>query len=165
MSATPEDRAAGSDHEHDENNHHHEDTSAVSGDKESEEEDNAVADLSDDESVLSEVDEAQFEDFNPDNVAIDDRPALAIDEENLKLIGRHKRKRPEDGEWEERPKRKKEGRRKKRRDEEEVGEEAEGRGRRRKEVERRKKREVTPEDDETLDPATSECLQYPGGHG
>ncbi|KAE8337854.1 hypothetical protein BDV24DRAFT_94430 [Aspergillus arachidicola] len=64
---------------------------------------------SDDESILSEVDEAQFEDFDPENVDVEDRPQLAIDEDNLKLIGRHKE---------------------------------------------RKRREPTPEDDETLDPAT-----------
>jgi len=67
-----------------------------------------TADLSDDESILSEVDEAQFENFDPENVAIEDRPALAIDEENLKLIGRHKRKRPEDGDDTE-PKKRKRG--------------------------------------------------------
>lgn len=53
---------------------------------------------SDDESILSEVDEAQFEDFDPENVDIEDRPQLDIDEENLKLIGRHKRKRTGDEE-------------------------------------------------------------------
>ena len=51
--------------------------------------------LSDDESILSEVDEAQFENFDPENVDVEDRPQLAIDEDNLKLIGRHKRKREE----------------------------------------------------------------------
>ncbi|KAL2006024.1 hypothetical protein VTN00DRAFT_9678 [Thermoascus crustaceus] len=125
--------------------------------------DKDVADLSDDESILSEVDEAQFEDFDPENVAIEDRPAIAIDEENLKLIGRHKRKRPEDGEEGERPKKKKERRREKksrRRDEDEVsaGEEVDGKRSRkaRKDGERRerKKKEATPEDEELLDPAT-----------
>ncbi|KAI5292182.1 Transcription factor iws1 [Ascosphaera acerosa] len=69
---------------------------------------------SDDESVLSDVDEEQFQDFDPANVEIDDRPQLAIDEENLKLIGRHKRARNEDGEYVEKKKRRKEGRREKR---------------------------------------------------
>ena len=74
--------------------------------------DEGGADLSDDESVLSEVDEAQFEDFNPDDVAIEDRPALDVDAENLKLIGRHKRKRRDDEEGGE-PRRTREGRREK----------------------------------------------------
>lgn len=68
---------------------------------------------SDDESVLSDVDENQFEDFDPANVEIDDRPQLAIDEENLKLIGRHKRSRNADGEWVEKKKHR-EGRRERR---------------------------------------------------
>lgn len=109
------------------------------------------ADISDDESVLSEVDEAQFEDFDPATVDVEeDRPQLAIDEDNLKLIGRHKRKRDEDGGEGDRPRRKKEGRREKKsrrmQDLEEGGERVRGRDQRR--------REATPEDDETLDPAT-----------
>lgn len=52
-------------------------------------------DLSENDSILSDVDEAQFEDFDPSKVAID-RPAVLVHEGNLKLIGRHKRKR--DGE-------------------------------------------------------------------
>ena len=106
---------------------------------------------SDDESILSEVDEAQFEDFDPENVDVEDRPQLAIDEDNLKLIGRHKRKRTEDGE---RSTRKREGRREKKsrrmRDLEEAGDEGEAKAKKRE----RKRREPTPEDDETLDPAT-----------
>ncbi|GIJ83806.1 transcription factor iws1 [Aspergillus pseudoviridinutans] len=106
---------------------------------------------SDEESILSEVDEAQFEDFDPENVDIEDRPQLAIDEDNLKLIGRHKRKRTEeDGQQ---VKRKREGRREKknrRRDMEEGADESEDKSRRRD----RKKRDATPEDEELLDPAT-----------
>ncbi|KAL4809406.1 hypothetical protein BDV18DRAFT_132014 [Aspergillus unguis] len=104
---------------------------------------------SDDESILSEVDEAQFEDFDAENLDIEDRPQLEIDEENLKLIGRHKRKRT--GE-EEGSRRKKEGRRKKSRrhaEEEEGASDGDTTARRRKS----KKAEVE-EDDETLDPAT-----------
>ncbi|KAJ5883674.1 Transcription factor iws1 [Penicillium subrubescens] len=104
--------------------------------------------ISDDESILSEVDEAQFEDFNPENVDVEDRPQLAIDEENLKLIGRHKRKRADDGEGRSR---RKEGRREKksrRAQDEDEGED----GSRRKE---RKKKEASPDtDEETLDPET-----------
>jgi transcription factor SPN1 len=112
-----------------------------------------AADLSDDESVLSEVDEAQFEDFNPDDVDIEDRPALDIDEENLKLIGRHKRKRGED---EGGPKKRKEGRREKKnlRSYDVEGDDADGkRARRREKTQRR--RTPTPEAEENLDPATS----------
>ncbi|KAJ5793712.1 hypothetical protein N7457_000311 [Penicillium paradoxum] len=105
--------------------------------------------LSDDESILSEVDEAQFDNFDPENVDVEDRPQLAIDEDNLKLIGRHKRKRTEDGET--RPRRK-EGRREKksRRAVDEAGDEK-GPSRRRE----RKQREEKPDtDEETLDPET-----------
>ncbi|RDW76640.1 transcription factor SPN1 [Aspergillus mulundensis] len=104
---------------------------------------------SDDESILSEVDEAQFEDFDPENVDIEDRPQLDIDEENLKLIGRHKRKRTEE---EGASRRKKEGRRKKSRryaEEDEGGSDQEAGGRRRK-----SKKAAIEEDEETLDPAT-----------
>ncbi|KAL4873711.1 hypothetical protein BDV12DRAFT_159453 [Aspergillus spectabilis] len=105
---------------------------------------------SDDESILSEVDEAQFEDFDPENVDIEDRPQLDIDEENLKLIGRHKRKRT--GEEEGSSRRKKEGRRKKSR---RHGEDDEGGSDRDTGGRRRKAKRVEPEeDDETLDPAT-----------
>ncbi|KAL4875339.1 hypothetical protein BJY04DRAFT_224115 [Aspergillus karnatakaensis] len=105
---------------------------------------------SDDESILSDVDEAQFEDFDPENVDIEDRPQLDIDEENLKLIGRHKRKRTGDEEGSSR--RKKEGRRKKSRrhaEDDEGGSDGDTGGRRRK-----AKRAEPEEDDETLDPAT-----------
>jgi hypothetical protein len=121
-----------------------------------------TADLSDDESILSEVDEAQFENFDPENVAIEDRPALAIDEENLKLIGRHKRKRTEDGDDTE-PKKKKEGRREKRTrrqmDSDDAfsgGDDASGKRTRKRKGRERKRKETTPEAEELLDPATSE---------
>lgn len=102
--------------------------------------------LSDDDSILSEVDEAQFENFDPENVDVEERPQLAIDEENLKLIGRHKRKRAE---GEEGRSRHKEGRRgkKNRRDRDEDGGEGAHRG--------RKQKEKSPDtDEETLDPET-----------
>lgn len=71
-------------------------------------------DLSDAESVLSDVDEAQFEDFDPAQITIEERPAIAVDEDTVKLIGRHKRKRVEgDAEGEVKKKKKKEGRREK----------------------------------------------------
>ena len=108
----------------------------------------------DEESVLSEVDEAQFEDFDPENVDIEERPPLDIDDENLKMIGRHKRKRTSGEEDEARSRRKKEGRREKKnrrmRDSDDV--EDEGDLERRKE--RRRARGATPENEEMLDPAT-----------
>lgn len=52
-----------------------------------------------DESDLSDIDEDQFVDFDPTNIAIQDRPAIAVDESNVGLIGVHKRKRADaDGE-------------------------------------------------------------------
>ncbi|KAJ5361432.1 hypothetical protein N7541_002276 [Penicillium brevicompactum] len=105
--------------------------------------------ISDDESILSEVDEAEFENFDPENVDLEDRPQLAIDEDNLKLIGRHKRKRTEDGES--RPRRKEGRREKKSRRATDDGDEA-GPSRSRKE---KKPREDKPDtDEETLDPET-----------
>lgn len=104
--------------------------------------------LSDDESILSEVDEAQFENFDPENVDVEDRPQLAIDEENLKLIGRHKRKRTEGDEGRARRKEGRRGKKSRRGRDEEEGEEGAPRG-------GRKKKEKSPEtDEETLDPET-----------
>ncbi|KAK2813439.1 Transcription factor iws1 [Emmonsiellopsis sp. PD_5] len=124
----------------------------------------ADADLSDDESVLSDVDEAQFEDFDAANVSIDERPAIAVDEENLKLIGRHKRARNEEEEEERRKKRNKEGRREKKKSRRKQdsddgfsgGEEISGkRARKSREGGERRSRKVVEEvNEEELDPAT-----------
>ena len=71
-------------------------------------------DLSDADSILSDVDEAQFEDFDPNQITIEERPAIAVDEDNVKLLGRHKRKRDAEGVDEEgKKKKKKEGKREK----------------------------------------------------
>ncbi|KAA6410070.1 MAG: transcription factor iws1 [Lasallia pustulata] len=133
---------------------------------------NPTADMDEDLSdsdILSDVDEAQFEDFDPANVAIDDRPAIAVDEDNVKLLGRHKRKRDGEGEVEGGKKKKKEGKRdkpkklRKKRDEDDNfsgGEELEGKRVRKKKAEgaegvRKEKvrpRKATPEDEERLDP-------------
>lgn len=133
---------------------------AAAGDDDNDDEEEANADGSDDESILSEVDEAQFEDFDPENVDVEDRPQLAIDEENLKLVGRHKRKRTEeDGDGERSSRRKKEGRREKKtrrmRELEEGGEDDEGEGKSRRRE--KKKRDATP-DEELLDPETRMSL-------
>ncbi|KAJ5127123.1 hypothetical protein N7448_007902 [Penicillium atrosanguineum] len=107
-------------------------------------------DISDDESILSEVDEAQFDNFDPENVDVEERAPLDVDADNLKLIGRHKRKRAEGEEG--RPRRK-EGRREKKsrraRDEEDAEEGSSSRPR------QRKQKEKSPDtDEETLDPET-----------
>ncbi|MCJ1358592.1 MAG: Transcription factor iws1 [Icmadophila ericetorum] len=128
-------------------------------------------DLSDNDSVLSDVDEAQFEDFDPANVAVDDRPAIAVDEDNVKLLGRHKRKRDADGDYdaEGSKKKKKEGKRekpkkaRKKRDDDDMfsgGEELDGKRIRKKKAvtegegkkEKPRPRKATPENEEELDP-------------
>ena len=70
-------------------------------------------DLSDNDSILSDVDEAQFEDFDPNQIAIEERPAIAVDEDNVKLLGRHKRKRDGEADGGAGRKKKKEGKREK----------------------------------------------------
>lgn len=123
--------------------------------------------LSDDDSDLSEIDEAQFDDFDPNAVAIEERP-VAVDENNIGLIGVHKRKRTE-GEEEERKKKKREGRREKpkksrkpREDDEALsgGEDLDGRRARRKKdtgerKERPRPRRASPENEENFTPEES----------
>ncbi|KAF2156093.1 hypothetical protein K461DRAFT_89359 [Myriangium duriaei CBS 260.36] len=113
----------------------------------------------DSDEVLSEVDEAQFEDFDPNAIAIDER--RVVDASDVAMLGKHKRKR-DDGDGEPKKKRK-EGRRdkpkkKKRRDGDDDdlagGEQIEGsRRRKHKEpTERKKRRTPSPENDEHLTP-------------
>jgi transcription factor SPN1 len=91
--------------------------------------DDIQAGLSDNESVLSDaldddqLDE-QFGEFDASNIAIEERPAQAIDEDTVKQIGVHKRKRTA-GEGEE-PKKKKKRADKPRRKKNKDGEEGEG---------------------------------------
>lgn len=126
--------------------------------------------FSDNDSVLSEVDEAQFEDFDPTNISIEDRPAIAVDEDTVKTLGRYKRKRDaDDGEVVK--KKHKEGRRekpkksRKKRDSDEDdfsgGQEIEGKRKRKTKAideggpsrkEKARPRKVTPENEEALDP-------------
>lgn len=141
--------------------------------------DTAEGGLSDNDSILSDVDEAQFEDFDPANVVIDDRPAIAVDEDNVRLLGRHKRKRDtEGGDGEGVTKKRKEGRREKPKklrkkrstdDEDDFsgGQELEGkRFRKRKSgaegasgrKEKIRTRKATPENEDALDPEESEFL-------
>lgn len=138
------------------------------------------SDQSDNDSILSDVDEAQFEDFDPANVAIDDRPAIAVDEDNVRLLGRHiKRKREEEpGDGEGGKRKKREGKRekpkkpRKQRDDDEEddfsgGQELEGKRARRKKsiteggsgprkATKAKARNTTPENEDSLDPEESE---------
>jgi transcription factor SPN1 len=118
------------------------------------------AGLSDNESVLSDaldddqLDE-QFGEFDASNIAIEERPAQAIDEDTVKQIGVHKRKRTA-GEGDEPKKKKKRAdkpRRKKNRD----GEDNEGADDGTRKSKRSKKpgrvREASPDDnDENLTP-------------
>lgn len=75
--------------------------------------------LSDNESGLSELDDAEIEDLDVNQIAVEERPAQIIDDTNINLIGVHKRKRT-DGEGDAPKKKKKraEKPRRKKRDEE-----------------------------------------------
>lgn len=114
--------------------------------------DDIQAGLSDNESVLSEaldddqLDE-QFGDFDASNIAIEERPV--IDEDTVKQIGVHKRKRP-DGEGEEPKKKKKRAdkpRRKKNKDADEDGGIAEGDRRSKRSKKAGKVRGASPDED------------------
>lgn len=137
-----------------------------------------VDDLSDNDSVLSDVDEAQFEDFDPNQVAIEERP-IAVDEDTVKLLGRHKRKRADgevDGDGGK--KKKKEGKRekvkkaRKRQDSDDDfsgGQEVEGKRVRKRKAfteeggkprkEKQKPRKPSPENEEELDPEERKLVQ------
>lgn len=141
------------------------------------------SDLSDAMSELSDVDEAQFEDFDPNQITIEEQP-IAVDEDNVKLLGRHKRKRDGENDGEAGKKKKKEGRREKpkkkkeRKDSDDDfsgGQEVEGKrvrkrkafvegeGRPRKEK-IRTVRNATPEDEEALDPEERELSWFEADH-
>lgn len=128
--------------------------------------------IDDHESELSEVDEAQFDDFDPANIDVEDRPAVAVDDSNVGLLGVHKRKRTE-GEEGERKKKRKEGRREKVRKHKKRGEDDEDnfeggpeldgkRRRQRKEGEAAPRRkQVVEEDESTLTPEERKCNATP----
>ncbi|KAG9231818.1 putative transcription factor IWS1 [Amylocarpus encephaloides] len=112
-------------------------------------------------SDLSEVDEAEFADFDPTTVALEDRPLVDIDEDVAKTLKASKRQRADKGEG----KKGKEGKRdkkKRRRDEDEDpdGQQMEGKRARkpRPDGERkirdgpREKRAPSPENEENLTP-------------
>ncbi len=60
---------------------------------------------SDDESELEELDETQFQDFDPSALQIPEKP-VAVDESNVGQLGVHKRKRTEEEERERKKKKK-----------------------------------------------------------
>lgn len=71
------------------------------------------------ESDLSEVDEAEFEDFDPNAIAIDERPRVDLDEDVVRTLTAKKKKR---GDGDAAPKKPKEGKRaKKKRDDDNDG--------------------------------------------
>lgn len=97
----------------------------------SDQDDIEEAGLSDNESALSDADDAYLEEFDAGAIAIEERPAQMIDDSNLGLIGVHKRKRTA---GEDAPKKKKKKidkpRRKKNRDDEASGGDDQAAGRR-----------------------------------
>ncbi|KAG8625606.1 hypothetical protein KVT40_006007 [Elsinoe batatas] len=108
-----------------------------------------------DSDVLSEVDEAQFEDFDPNAIAIDER--RVVDASDVAMLGKHKRKRDEGEEGGK--KKRKEGRRekpkKKRRDSDEgfeFGATVEGSRRKKDKGERKKQRSPSVDRDQFLTP-------------
>lgn len=130
-----------------------------------------------DSDALSDVDEAQFEDFDANAIAIEERPRV-VDASGVALLGKHKRKRDGDEGGEGGKKKRKEGRRekpkrsKKRADEGDDytadGDDAEGgRGSRRKkrgtaegDAPRRRQRTPSEERDQLLTPEEREyCCQ------
>lgn len=127
-------------------------------------EDNAGGALSDLESDLSEVDEAEFADFDPTAVALEDRPQVDIDEDVVKTLKASKKKRTDGA-----PKKPKEGKRERKKksrraDDDDVdpdGVTIDGRRARKpkridgEKSERTKERKATPEpeNEELLDPA------------
>ena len=152
-------------------------TVGAMNDEELEEEDAAsanAADSDDDESELEELDETQFQDFDPSALNIPDKP-VAVDESNVGLLGVHKRKRTEEEERErERKKKKKANKREKPKrdkkkkgddvdDDFEGGEELDGKRARKSKVGadgnrvKSVKRAKTPEDEEMLTPEEREC--------
>ena len=119
-------------------------------------------DLSGNESELSEVDEAEFADFDPTTVALEDRPQVSIDEDVARTLKASKKKRADNGK---KPKEGKRDKKKRRRDDDEDpgGEELDGKrirkpksirpdGERKDRDRARERRPPTPENEENLTP-------------
>ena len=131
-----------------------------------------------DDSELEELDEKEFEDFDPEALNIPDKP-VAVDADNVGLLGVHKRKRTEEEERE-RKKKKKEGRREKKskrvraggeEDEVDEGDIIEGkRGRKSKaagdgrKAERQRKARSPSVDEENLSPEERASILLPPFH-
>jgi transcription factor SPN1 len=132
---------------------------------------------SDAESELEELDDQEFADFDPSALNIPDKP-VAVDADNVGLLGVHKRKRTEEEERE-RKKKKKEGRREKAKkpkrvraggddeDDFEGGPEIDGKRARRPKASggegggrRAQPRARTPEDEENLTPEEREYQSH-----
>lgn len=143
------------------NNAANDDGSAVKDDDDDEEEE---------DSDLEELDETQFQDFDPSALNIPDKP-MVVDDTNVGLLGVHKRKRTEEEERE-RKKKRKEGRREKPKrskktgdeDDFEGGEEIDGKRSRKgkvgadgRPVKARSRRTPTPEDEDSLTPEERKC--------
>lgn len=116
--------------------------------------DDLKAGLSDNESVLSEaLDDDQFDEqfgeFDASNIAIEERPAQAIDEDNVKQIGVHKRKRTgaEGDEPKKKKKRADKPRRKKNKDGEDGDEGGEGDRRSKRSKKAGRVRAASPDED------------------
>jgi len=115
--------------------------------------------LSDNESELSEIDDAQFDDFDVDQIAVEERPQI-IDDTNLNLIGVHKRKRAEgEGDAPKKKKKKADRPRRKKRDEEGgVGDDLGARKSKRSHKEGRVKGASPDVEDESLTPDEREYI-------
>lgn len=138
-------------------------------------EDAEMDDNDHDSDALSDVDEAQFEDFDPNAIAIEERPRV-VDASGVAMLGKHKRKRDEGEEGAK--KKRKEGRREKPKKSRKRAEEGEDdfngdgedlSGTRRKkrgtaeggEAPRRRKRTPSVERDDLLTPEERESFYYP----
>jgi transcription factor SPN1 len=121
-------------------------------------------DLSDNESELSEVDEAEFAEFDPTTVALEDRPLVGIDEDIARTLKAGKRKRADkDGDGRKPKEAKRDKKKKSRRDDDEDpdGELVDGKrvkkpkridGERKDRDKAKERRPATPENEENLTP-------------
>ncbi|PVH86297.1 hypothetical protein DL98DRAFT_510925 [Cadophora sp. DSE1049] len=126
--------------------------------------DNEENDVSDNESELSEVDEAEFAEFDPTTVALEDRPLVGIDEDVARTLKAGKRKRADkegDGKKPKEAKRDKKKRARRDDDEDPDGQVLDGkrtkkpksvRSDREKGDKPRERRPPTPENEENLTP-------------
>ncbi|KAE8441733.1 hypothetical protein EG329_004519 [Mollisiaceae sp. DMI_Dod_QoI] len=120
-------------------------------------------DLSDNESELSEVDEAEFAEFDPTTVALEDRPLVGIDEDIARTLKAGKRKRADKDSKPKEGKREKKKRPRRDDDEDPDGEVLDGKrvkkskssrgdGERKDRDKVRERREKTPENEENMTP-------------